>query len=135
MLTPSDITDTTLREALEEADRLLDEGDFAGASRKCAETYLLLLERHPELIPTDTGAIRPGAYQPQPGADRGALRAFGEARATRGAFWPVTGSIQVLVGPDRKPALHYSKERFSFSEAAGYYEFLINQVWRLQQTG
>jgi hypothetical protein len=137
MLAPSDITDPVFRQALEEADRFLDDGDFAAASRKCAETYLLLLEKHPDLIPADTAALRPGAYQPSPsgGGTGGALRAFGNARAARGRFWPVTGSIQVLVGEDRKPSLHFSKDRFSFSEAAGYYEFLINEVWRLQQAG
>jgi hypothetical protein len=133
MPSPSDITDPVFRQALEEADRRLDEGDYGGASRKCAEAYLVLLERHPELVPPDTGALRPGAYQPTPGADRRALSAFANARATRASFWPVTGSIQVAIGEDRKPSLVFTKERFSFSEAAGYYEFLINEVWRLQQ--
>ena len=133
MPSPSDIADPVFRQALEDADRLLDQGDFAAASRRCAEAYLVLLEKHPELIPPNTGALTPGAYQPRPAADRGALAAFSNARATRAAFWPVTGSIQVLVEADRKPTLHFSKQRFSFSEAAGDYEFLINEVWRLQQ--
>ena len=135
MPTPSDITDPVFRQALEDADRFLNEGDFAASSRACAEAYILLLEQHPELIPSNTGALTPGAYQPRPPADRGALAAFGNARATRAAFWPVTGSIQVAIGEDRQPSLVYTKGRFSFSEAAGYYEFLINEVWRLQQAG
>jgi hypothetical protein len=49
------IADPVFRAALEDADRLLDEGDFAGASRKCAETYLLLLDKHPDLIPPHSG--------------------------------------------------------------------------------
>jgi hypothetical protein len=132
MPSPSDIKDPVFRQALEDADRHLNEGDYGAASRTCAETYLLLLKKHPELIPPDTGALTPGAYQPRPSADRGALAAFSNARASRAAFWPVTGSIQVLVDEHRQPRLHFSKERFSFSEAAGYYEFLINEVWRLE---
>ena len=137
MPSPSDITDPGLRQALEDADRMLNDGDYAAASRTCADAYLVLLERHPELIPANTGVIAPGAYQPRPSGSGGEnpLSTFGNARATRAGFWPVTGSIQVLVDEDRKPRLHFSKDRFSFSEAAGYYEFVMNEVWRLQQAG
>jgi hypothetical protein len=133
MPSPSDLTDPIYRQAMADADRALGDGDYAAAARTCAETYLVLLERHPELIPSNVGALRPGGYQPA-ASGRGALSAFSNARESRGAFWPVTGSIQVQVGEDRKPVLHYSKERFSFSEAAAYYEFMINQLWRMQQS-
>jgi hypothetical protein len=126
-----DIKDPVFKAGLDEADRFLDEGDYAAASKKCAETYLLLLEEHPELIP-EPGSV-PGAHFPTASGSNQSLRVFAGARAARGAFWPVTGSIQVLVDENRRPSLSYSKERFSFSEAAGYYEFLVGQVRRLQQ--
>jgi hypothetical protein len=51
------------------------------------------------------------------------LDQYAAARATRVGFWPTTGSIQVIVGEDRKPTLVFTKDRFSFSEASSYYEF------------
>lgn len=129
----AEIADPVFRAALEDADRLLDAGDFAGASRRCAETYLLLLKQHPELLPPYSGPT--GFYQLKPpeAQGQGTLDQYANARATRVAFWPTTGSIQVIVGEDRKPTLVYTKDRFSFSEASSYYEFLMNQVWRLQK--
>jgi hypothetical protein len=131
----AEIADPVFRAALEDADRLLDEGDYAGASRKCAETYLLLLEQHPELIPPQSGPS--GFYQLKPpeAQGEGTLNQYAAARATRVGFWPTTGSIQVIVGENRKPTLVYTKDRFSFSEASSYsyYEYLINQLWRLQK--
>lgn len=121
MASPSDITDPTFRTALEEADRLLDAGDFTAASKKCGETYLLLLAQRPDLIPA---APPPG----QVGNFRTYLRG---GQPT----WPRTGGLNVVFDEDRKPRLTFDKERFSFSEAAGYYEFLMNEVWRLQQAG
>ncbi len=133
MPSAAEITDAVFRTALEDADRLLDESDYAGASRRCAETYLLLLQKHPELIPPHSGPT--GFYQMQPPAAKGqgTLDQYNAARATRVAFWPTSGSIQVIVGQDRKPTLVYTKDRFSFSEASSYYEFLMGQIWRLQK--
>jgi len=51
MAKPSDIEDPAFRAAVEEAERLMDEGDYTRASRRCAETYLQLLDRRPDLIP------------------------------------------------------------------------------------
>jgi hypothetical protein len=120
MATPADIKDPVFRVALEEADRLLDEGDFSAASKKCAETYLLLLEQRPDLIP---------AAPPASGQGIGSFQSY-----LRGGqpTWPRTGGLNVVFDEDRKPRLTFDKERFSFSEAAGYYEFLMNEVWRLQ---
>ena len=120
MASPADIKDPAFRAALEEADRMLDAGDFTAASRKCAETYLMLLEQRPELIP---------AAPPATGQAVGNFQSY-----LRGGqpTWPRTGGLNVVFGEDRKPRITYDKERFSFSEAAGYYEFLMNEVWRLQ---
>jgi hypothetical protein len=121
MATPADITDPTFRAAMEEADRLLDEGDFTGVARKCGETYVLLLEKRPELLPAPPA--------PTTGAPVGSFRSY---LRTAAPTWPRTGGLNVVVGEDRKARLVFDKERFSFSEAAGYYEFLMNQFWRLQ---
>jgi hypothetical protein len=34
---------------------------------------------------------------------------------------------------DGKPSLVYAKERFTMSEAYGYFEFLLNLLWTLQK--
>jgi hypothetical protein len=121
MSTPADIKDPVFRSAVEEADRLLDEGDYTGASRKCAETYLLLLDKHPELIPPKPAAL--GVVS---------TGSFASYLRSPTPTWPRTGGLNVVTGDDGKPHLTYDKERFSFSEAAGYYEFLISELRRLQ---
>ena len=121
MASSSDIKDSTFRAALEEAGRLLDADDFTGASRKCAETYLLLLQKHPELIPpppAPLGVVGGGS--------------FASYLRSPTPTWPRTGGLNVVTGDDGKPRLTFDKQRFSFSEAAGYYEFLISELWRLQ---
>jgi hypothetical protein len=122
MVTPADIKDPDFRAALEEADRLLDEGDFTAASKKCAETYLLLLEQRPELIP------------PAPAAAGGrGIGSYQSYLRSATPVWPRTGGLNVVFDENRKPSLSFDKERFSFSEAAGYYEFLMNELWRTQE--
>lgn len=121
MASAADIKDDTFRAALEEADGLLDAGDYTGASRKCAETYLLLLEQHPELIPPPPGPL--GVV---------GSGSFASYLRSPTPTWPRTGGLNVVTGEDGKPRLTYDKQRFSFSEAAGYYEFLMSELWRLQ---
>ncbi|HWO71945.1 MAG TPA: hypothetical protein VNN21_00135 [Dehalococcoidia bacterium] len=122
MLTPADIQDPKFRAALEEADKALDEGDYARAARTCAETYLMVLEQHPELVPEPSGPV-----------GRATGGSFASYLAAPRPVWPRTGGINIVVDSQRRPSLVYEKERFSFSEAAGYYEFLIGELWRLQQ--
>lgn len=128
---PADIRDPTFRASLERAEQQLDEGDYTGAARTCAETYLQLLARHPELLPPDnlesapppaSGGTSPGRDIPSGFANADAARAF------RRNWWPATGAITVMVGPDRAPRLEHVKDRVSMSEAAGYFEFLIQQL-------
>ena len=113
MPSPADIADPTFREALQKIESLMDEGDFTGASKHAAETYLVILDRRPGLVPgAPTGAHTPLAM-------------------SRAVAWPPTGGVTVQVS-DGKPGLVYAKERFSMSEAYGYFEFLMNLLWGLQ---
>jgi hypothetical protein len=136
MANPADIEDPTFRSALEEAERLLDDGDYTGAARTCAETYLLLLARRPELLPPpdlpDTQPLDP-AGQTRRAEGAGDLARLDAARRFRQQWWPATGSISVVVGPDRQPRVQYAKERVSLSEAAGYFEFLVEQLAAAQR--
>jgi hypothetical protein len=133
---PADIQDPTLRAELEEAERLLDDGEYTQAARKCAETYLLLLDRRPELVPPpdlpETQPLNPNG-RPQAVQGTQGLASFDRAREARRNWWPGTGTISVVVDPDGKPRLHYAKERVSLSEAAGYFEFLVQQLANAQR--
>ncbi len=139
MARPSDIEDATFRAAMAEAEKLIDAGDYTKASRKCAETYLLLLDRRPDLIPPP-GAGGFGGFGGfggaggGPGAGAASLGAgFGAGRAMRRAFWPGEGGIRVVIDADRGPSLSFEKNRFSFSEAATYFEFMVDQLVQAQR--
>jgi hypothetical protein len=114
MATPSNLTDPEFREAMQAIDRLLDDGDYTGASKAAGETYIALLAKHPELIAgASTGPHTPLAM-------------------SRAIAWPPTGGLTVRV-EDGKPSLVFAKERFSMSEAYGYFEFMMNLLWTLQK--
>jgi hypothetical protein len=110
---PEEIEDADFRVAIEEADRLLNEGDYTSVARRCAETYVRLLLKRPDLLPDIS---TPGGL---PGRSR--------------AMWPRTGGISLTVDGQRKPALTFQKERFSFSEAATYFEFLRAELHHAEQ--
>jgi len=127
---PADIRDPTFRAALEHAERLLDEGNYTAAAQSCAETYLQLLARHPELLPPEPLSPAPS---PQAGGSRTPDIPSGfpnadAARAFRRNWWPPTGALNVVVDSDRVPHVEQVKERVSMSESAGYFEFLIQTI-------
>jgi hypothetical protein len=136
MAKPADIQDPTFRSALEEAERLLDEGDYTKAAQTCAETYLQLLANRPEMLPPpdmpDTQPLNPDG-KPLVAEGTAGLSRIDAARAARRNWWPGTGAISVVVGPDRTPRLHFAKDRVSLSEAAGYFEFLVEQLANAQR--
>ena len=141
MARPSDIEDPVFRAALEEAERLIDEGDYTKASRRCAETYLLLLDRRPDLIPPPGVGFGFGFGFGGPGGGSGGssggaaglAAGFGPGRAMRRSFWPGQGGIRVIFDEDRKPSLSYEKDRFSLTEALTYFEFMVEQVVNAQR--
>ena len=114
MASPSDLTDPTFRDAMERVEKMLDDGDFTGASRAAGETYLAVLDRHPDLV---AGAAT-GPHTP--------------LAMSRAIAWPPNGGLTVRV-EDGKPELVFARERFSMSEALGYFEFMMNLLWTLQK--
>lgn len=143
MARPADIEDPSFRAALEEAERLLDAGEFTKAARKCAETYLQLLDKRPDLVPPPGmgfggfgfGFGPPAGPSPAgpAGGASGFAAGYGNVRAVRRAAWPSQGGIRLVVDEDRRPSLVYEKDRFSFSEAATYFEFLLEQLVQAQR--
>jgi hypothetical protein len=112
--TPADLTDATFRNAMQHVEKLIDDGEYGAACRAAGETYLTLLERRPELVA---------------GASTDPHTPTGLSRATT---WPPNGGVLIGI-EDGKPALVLAKERFSMSEAYGYFEFLMNLLWTLQK--
>ena len=114
MPSPSDLSNPTFRDALQRVESLIDAGDYTAAAKAAGETYLLVLDARPELIAgASTGPHTPLAM-------------------SRAIAWPPTGGLTVRV-EDGKPALVFARERFSMSEALGYFEFLMNLLWTLQK--
>ena len=114
MPTPFDLTNPSFRDALVNVEKLIDDGDYTAAAKAAGETYLQVLDAHPDLIAgASTGPHTPLAM-------------------SRAIAWPPTGGLTVRVD-DGKPALVFSRERFSMSEALGYFEFLMNLLWTLQK--
>ncbi|HEX5367958.1 MAG TPA: hypothetical protein VFY10_00940 [Dehalococcoidia bacterium] len=129
-----DVKDPLYRTALEQIDNLLGEGDYTGAAKKAAETYVNLVSQHPELIPPTAVALAPQATPGLPGAARSPSPPAGGAGFGANRFgWPNTGALRVQFGPDRLPIVTYDKERYSFSEAATYFEFVMGEAIRAQQ--
>ena len=50
MPSPSDLTEPAFRDAMENVEKLIDDGDYTSASKAAADTYLRVLEQHPELV-------------------------------------------------------------------------------------
>src|SRR5712691_428748 len=113
MAKPTDIQDPTFRSALEEAERLLDEGEYTKSAQTCADTYLMLLAQRPELLPPpdmpDTQPLNPEG-RPLVAEGKEGLARIDAARMARRNWWPGTGAISVVVGPDREPRPHYAKD-------------------------
>ena len=114
MPSPSDLTEPAFRDAMENVEKLIDDGDYTGASKAAADTYLRVLEQHPELV---AGAAT-GPHTP--------------LAMSRAVAWPPTGGLTMRI-EDGKAVPVYAKERFSMSEALGYFEFLLNLLWTLQK--
>ena len=95
---PTDLADPDLRALIGEAHRALREGDPSGAVRRCADAFLLLAERKPEVL------VVPAGMRVHP-------------------FPRLGANLQVAEG--EPPRIDYSRERFSLSEAITYYEYTL----------
>jgi hypothetical protein len=101
---PSDISDPAYRQAMEQANALLNDGKYLEVVRACADLFLGLLKSRPQLL-EGMGMMRPAM------------------------MWPRLG-VRLVVGEDREPRMEWDRERFSFAEAITYYEFTLEQLIR-----
>ena len=82
MTSTADIENTTLRDQLNEVETWIDDGEYAKAALTCADVYMGLLARHPELLPP--AALRPG----QAGLQSGENPAASWAMDAAASAWP-----------------------------------------------
>ena len=118
MPSPSDVRDPATRASLEEAGRLLDEGDYPACVRLSADVYMRFAQQHPDLV----------VRAPEPGQP---VNAAGGVVGGRARAWPSLLGV-ALVFEDGRPSLRFNKERFSMSEAATYFEYTVEQVVHAQ---
>ncbi len=96
------IQDQALRESMEQAKAALRSGDYTDVVRRCAEAYVDLLRRKPELL---KGPI--------------ALRSV--------LFFPRLG-VHLIQDSQGAPELVWDRDRFIFSEAVTYYEYAVDSL-------
>lgn len=103
---PADVQDPELRERFTEAHRALREGDPTGAVHRCADAFLELAEKKPDVLQVPPGMrIHP---------------------------FPRLGAY-LRLADGQPPAVEYDRERFSFSEAVTYYEYTLGAAVRAQR--
>jgi hypothetical protein len=113
-----EIQDEELRGLMEKADALLDGGDDAACVHVCADAYLLLLQKQPQVL---TGLQKVLATpRVQAGLETGTLR-FAPL------MWPRLAA-KLSLPADGPPAITFDREQISFSETVQYYEFTLNLI-------
>jgi hypothetical protein len=131
----TDIRDPAFRSALEEAERLIDDGEYNDASTRMVDTFIRLVAQHPELLPpSDVQEVQPLDPKGQPRIAEGVdgLKRQEAMRKWRANWWPGTGTISVQMSPDGPKAV-WAKDRVSLSETLAYFEFLVQQVANAQR--
>jgi hypothetical protein len=135
MADPADIKDPGFRGAVEEAERLIDEGDYNAAATRMVETFIQLVGVRPELLPPkDMEEVQPLNPNGQPRVAEGVsgLSKQEAMRKWRANWWPGTGTISVVV-KDEGPQAVWAKDRVSLSETLSYFEFLVQQLANAQR--
>ncbi|MGD9890299.1 MAG: hypothetical protein AB7R89_00720 [Dehalococcoidia bacterium] len=113
-----EIQDEELRGLMEKADALLGGGDDSGCVHVCADAYLLLLQKQPQVL---TGLQKVLATpRVQAGLETGTLR-FAPL------MWPRLAA-KLSLPDDGPPAITFDREQISFSETVQYYEFTLNLI-------
>ena len=109
MARPSDIKSDELRALVEQAFAAMRAGKGGDSVRASADAYLRFIALHPEVM-TQTIAMR-------------------GRQISKLMRWPALGATMtpesVRAG---KPAIEFSRERFSVSEAMTYYQFVLDEV-------
>jgi hypothetical protein len=115
-----DLTDPAMREAIAEAERALDEGDYTESVRKSAVAFLAVIGSRPDLI------VKPVVFNDLPLSGRGPLPARGP--------WPDLLGVTLHLSDDAEPEVTFEKERFTMSEAVTYFEYALDTALRAERS-
>jgi hypothetical protein len=113
-----DIQDAELRELVREAQTALDADQYLLCVRRCADAYLLLLNKEPRAMNALRAVLATEA-----------VRAGLENQTIRFApvMWPRLAA-KLRVCEDGRPEIVFDRERISFTEAMQYFEFTLNLI-------
>jgi hypothetical protein len=130
MVSVAEVTDQALRQALAQAEAALDEGEYARSVRHCVVAYCRLIEQRPDMIiaPRFGHSFSPPQHDPGRAPQGAGGLVMGGPRP-----WPSDHGVRFSMEEGQKPTLTFSKERFTLSEAATYFEYTLDMVLRAQR--
>ena len=108
MAKPQDLTDPDERRSMEEAEELLNQGQYREVVEKSTQSYLQLIRRRPDIL------------RPAP-------------PLLFASMFPQLG-VRLELPEGQEPRLIWDKERFSMAEAITYFEFTLDQLLRASRT-
>jgi hypothetical protein len=126
MVSVAEVSDDTMRAALEEAETALDDGEYSACVHQCVAAYRRLIEQRPDMI------IAPRFSHSSPVPQAGGSGGLGGVGLAGPRPWPSDHGVQFATD-DGKPSLRFAKERFTLSEAATYFEYTLDMVLRAQR--
>jgi hypothetical protein len=103
-----------VRATLQEAERLLDEGDYTASVRASAEAFASLATERPDVI------VVPRTFDDLPVEGRGPLPQRGP--------WPDAQGVTVTFADDAAPEIVLAKSRYTMSDAITYYEYAFDAL-------
>jgi hypothetical protein len=117
------IRDTDLQQLMRQADGYLDEGKNVECVRACADAYLLLLQRHPEVVTALHKVME--APRVKAGLETGTLR-FAPLMFPR-----LAAKLHLPDGGE--PSITFDRQTLGFAEAIQYYEFTLGVITDAEQ--
>jgi hypothetical protein len=103
-----------VRATLQEAERLLDEGDYTSSVRASAEAYASIATEHAEVI------VAPPTFDDLPVEGRGPPPQRGP--------WPAAQGVTITFAEDAAPEIILDKSRYTMSDAITYYEYAFDAL-------
>jgi hypothetical protein len=126
MVSVAEVTDARMREALARAESSLDDGEYPASVHHCVTAYTRLITLRPDML------IAPGLTRgPAPSAGGGGgLGGVGQGAPRP---WPSDHGVRLTLDDRATPNLRFTKDRFTLSEAATYFEYTLDMVLRAQR--
>jgi hypothetical protein len=127
MVSVAEVTDASMREALALAETSLDDGEYAASVRQCVTAYTRLIDLRPDML---IAARLTGGAPPAAGGGGTGLGGVGQGAPRP---WPSDHGVRLVVDDHETPTLTFTKDRFTLSEAATYFEYTLDMVLRAQR--